>query len=111
MTESFAVRVEPGGVVFSAEAGESLRAAAVRRGLVWRTVCDGHGTCGTCHLLVLAGADALSPAGAEEKVLVDRIRSWRGWGADVVVRLGCQAAVYGDVSVSSRQIRVARVES
>lgn len=45
-------------------------------------------TCGTCHLLVLAGAEYLEPPNEAEKELLSILRGGGG-----MTRLGCQAVL------------------
>lgn len=103
------VRVEPDGLVFEAEAGSTVMAAAWRSGLWWPTVCEGKAECTTCHVRVLEGIDHL---GGAEQLEMDAL--WvvlRRYPRAVPgsVRLACQAVVRGDVTVFKRGVR-ARTE-
>lgn len=73
----------------------SLLDIALANGLHIEHACGGAGVCGTCHVLVMAGADNLSEAQDEEMDVVDQVPS-----ASLNSRLACQAVVKGDVTVS-----------
>ncbi len=70
-------------------AGTTVLAAADALGVKIGRVCGGSGTCSTCRVQVVVGAENLSPI--EENEIAYRL------GADV--RLGCQARSAGDVGV------------
>jgi len=70
-------------------AGTTVLAAADSLGVRIGRVCGGQGTCSTCRVAVVAGAENLSPIGENE------IAYQLGDG----VRLGCQAEIRGDVGV------------
>ena len=57
--------------------------------------CGGTGVCATCHVIVEAGAENLSPASDDEMDSVDQAP-----GATLNSRLACQAVVNGDVTVT-----------
>lgn len=56
-----------------------------------KQVCGGKGLCATCHVRVVAGAQALSPLSSRERSTLSLIT-----GADATSRLACQAKVIGD---------------
>jgi ferredoxin len=62
--------------------------------------CLGHGTCGTCKVLVKKGGENLSPKGLMEKMTL--MRSLAVVGNENELRLACQVKVLGDVSVETR---------
>ena len=75
------------------EGGQTVLWAAREAGLDLDHFCGGQCSCGTCKVVVRAGADALSkPAGNEQMVLG---QSGMASGS----RLACQARVIGDVCV------------
>ena len=76
-----------------AEPDESLLHLALRAGLPHFHACGGNARCSTCRVLVLEGADNLSPRTDAERALAGRL----GFPADV--RLACQARPSGDVTV------------
>ena len=53
------VTVQPDGITFEANTGETLMGAAQARGLYWPTTCGGQGVCTTCLSEVVSGAEAL----------------------------------------------------
>jgi 2Fe-2S ferredoxin len=57
--------------------------------------CGGVGACGTCHVIVNAGAENLSPPSEEELDLVELAP-----GGTPDSRLACLAVVQGDVTVT-----------
>ena len=98
------IRIEPSGLEVLAAEGESVMAAARRHGLRWPTVCGGLGTCRTCYLVVVDGAEHFSPAGPGEAEAITEITRTFGRRAEPV-RLACQANVSGDVVVSKYGVR------
>jgi ferredoxin len=96
------VRVEPSGVEFDTAGDEPVMAAARRAGFCWPTVCDGKGTCRTCFVTVLEGAEyTLPPAPAEREAVADLPAGPRG----EPVRLACQLRLGGPVTVRKRGVR------
>jgi 2Fe-2S ferredoxin len=77
--------------------------AAIRLGYTWPTVCHGDGTCTICWIEVMTGDGSLSSIQDLERnaltQLPARIRN------DRVVRLACQARVFGDAVVSKKGVR------
>lgn len=72
----------------------SLLGIALTHGVHIEHACGGVGICGTCHVLVEAGAEHLSPATDDEIDAVDAVP-----GNALNSRLACQAVVAGDVTV------------
>lgn len=62
--------------------------------------CFGHGTCGTCKVLVKKGMENLSPKGTIERFTIYRMISAIGFEDEM--RLSCQTQVNGDISVEVR---------
>lgn len=100
------IRIEPSGIEVFATDGESVMAAARRHGLDWPTVCGGHGSCRTCYLVVVEGADHFLPAGAAEAEAITEITRSFGRRAEPI-RLACQANISGNVVVSKYGVRPA----
>lgn len=101
------VRVQPSGITFNIEAGETIIEAAWRNDVRWPTVCGGVGSCMTCILRVLEGDEHLSPAGAWEQEGLDSIRRTLRDGG-VGFRLACQVTAGGDVVVHKAGVRLSR---
>jgi ferredoxin len=87
-------------------AGMNLRAAMqsnqveVYEGIHKKLNCGGKGTCGTCRVHIVKGAENASPPGFIERM---RIKfSWFAIGHEDEVRLSCQAQVNGDMTVNER---------
>lgn len=97
------VRVEPSGAEFEVPAGKTVMQVAREQGFYWPTTCEMEGRCATCFMLVLAGAENLSPMGRSE---AEALRQQRGRGAlDEPVRLACQTQVYGPARVRKIGLR------
>ncbi len=98
------VTIEPSGIEIEVSRGETMMAAARAQGYYWPTTCDMQCRCATCFVIVLEGADHLSPmSAAERKALIEQ----RGRRAlEQLVRLGCQASVHGDVTVRKPGVRL-----
>ena len=81
---------------------DQLRAAGVvvNPGLSQKVNCFGHGICGTCRVLVKKGMENLSPKGIGEKIKLTLMIS--SIGHEDEMRLACQCAVNGDVTVEVR---------
>jgi ferredoxin len=62
--------------------------------------CFGHGTCGTCKVLVKKGMENLSKKGVMEKLTMFRMLSAIGFEQEM--RLSCQCTVNGDCTVETR---------
>lgn len=62
--------------------------------------CFGHGSCGTCRVLVKKGTENLSKKGLMERVTLFRMLT--AIGHEDEMRLSCQCAVNGDVTVETR---------
>ena len=98
------IRIEPSGLEVTAGEGESVMAAARRHGLYWPTVCGGQGTCRTCYLVVVDGAEHFATAGPGEAEAITELTRAFGERAEPV-RLACQASISGDVVVSKYGVR------
>jgi ferredoxin len=59
--------------------------------------CLGHGSCGSCKVLVKKGMENLSPKGSLERFTVGRMLS--SIGHEEEMRLACRVKVNGDCSV------------
>jgi ferredoxin len=87
-------------------AGANLRTEAkkaginVYRGLAKFLNCFGHGTCGTCKVLVKKGMENLSQPGRMERFTLWRMLS--SIGREDEMRLACQCQVNGDCTVETK---------
>jgi len=72
----------------------SLLDIALAGGVEIEYACGGVGACGTCHVIVQAGRENLSPPTDEELDLVELAP-----GHTPESRLACKAVVRGDVTV------------
>jgi ferredoxin len=61
--------------------------------------CWGHGTCGSCHVLVKKGMENLSPKGRWEKYRMALMMATIGHEDES--RLACQVLVNGDCSIET----------
>src|ERR1700732_1360021 len=88
------------------EQGAKLRQEAQKAGIsVYKGIskylnCFGHGTCGTCKVLVKKGMENLSPKSMMEKLTMFRMLS--AIGHEKEMRLSCQCTVSGDCTVETR---------
>src|SRR3546814_5019115 len=100
---TFRVLLDPAGVEFAAEAGETVMAAATRAGLRWPTVCRGLAQCGVCHIEVLVDNCLPDPA-AEERGMLRRVvvRPLKGG----CIRLACRLTVQSDLHVDRKSTRL-----
>jgi ferredoxin len=86
-------------------AGANLRDEARKAGIqtnpgLFKFVnCMGHGTCGSCHLLVKKGMENLSKKGVMEKLTL--LRMFSAIGHEDEMRLACQCSVNGDCTVET----------
>jgi ferredoxin len=87
-------------------AGANLRAEALKAGIpIYRGLnkyinCFGHGTCGTCRVLVKKGMENLSPKGRMERITLWRMLATIGHEDEM--RLSCQCSVNGDCEIVTR---------
>ncbi|MBL8385651.1 MAG: adenylate/guanylate cyclase domain-containing protein [Burkholderiales bacterium] len=89
-----AVRVTyPGGRVVSMPLGMSILECSRVAGIAHASVCGGRARCSTCRVQVLAGADTLPAARADESRLLERVKAGRD------VRLACQLRPTRDLAV------------
>jgi 2Fe-2S ferredoxin len=99
-SKSHRVTVEPRGIAFEAEDGETIMDAAQRCGYRWPTLCNGDATCSICWVEVTTGAEYLSDIEARERETLDTMLTRRQ-----AVRLACQARVNGMVTVRKNGVR------
>lgn len=57
------------------------------------------GSCGSCRIEILEGAENLSPLGAVETDTVDAINRSAGV-VNKNIRLSCRAKIYGDIKIA-----------
>ena len=84
------IQVEPSGVSFDVEEGETIMAAAIRSGYTWPTICGGEGSCKTCVFLILEGEENLADIAPYEQEGLQSIAEPLPNGGDGW-RLACQA--------------------
>ena len=89
------VNFTPLGTSAEARSDETVLDAARRADAPVGNSCGSVGVCGRCRVLVIAGAENLSPP----TMIEIRVASQRGFAADE--RLACQAIVTGDVEVTT----------
>lgn len=98
------ILVEPSGISFETEPGETVFAAAARHGYKWPTVCGGVGSCRTCIMTVLAGAESCSAIEAWEAEGLEEIGA-AGKQPGGPVRMACQTRLNGLVRVRKPGVR------
>jgi ferredoxin len=89
------VNFTPLGTATEARPDETVLDAARRADAPIGNSCGSVGVCGRCRVVVLAGAENLSPPTTIEI----RVAAQRGFADDE--RLACQAVVTGDVEVTT----------
>lgn len=89
------VKFTPLGTAAEARPDETVLDSARRAGAPIGNSCGSVGVCGRCRVLVLAGAENLSPPTTIEI----RVSAQRGLSAGE--RLACQAVVTGPVEVTT----------
>jgi 2Fe-2S ferredoxin len=72
----------------------SILDIALENGITLEHNCGGNCACTTCHVIVRAGAENLSPMDEDEEDKLDQAP-----GLTPYSRLGCQSVVSGDVTV------------
>ena len=78
----------PAGTTFEARTGISLCDALLRHGIALEHACEKVCACSTCHVIVRAGLETLSPAREDEEDQLDA-----AWGLTPASRLACCAKV------------------
>ena len=89
------VKFTPLGTAAEARPNETVLDTARRAGAPIGNSCGGVGVCGRCRVLLLAGADNLSPP----TLIEIRVAGQRGFAPEE--RLACQAVVAGPVEVTT----------
>lgn len=93
--EPITVEYEPGVTPYHEHGLEgSLLDIAINAGIDLQHACGGNCACTTCHVIVKAGEENLTPMDDDED---DRL--YMADGLTLHSRLGCQAVVKGDVTV------------
>jgi 2Fe-2S ferredoxin len=100
------VRVEPLGVAFSVDPGETLLQAAWRAGLDWPTLCYGQAECMACRIEVISGHDSIVAADEAEVAAMRSRLPPSQTGSDV--RLACRLRLNGPTEVVVRKRGVRR---
>ena len=78
----------PAGMTIEVRPGKLLCDALLNAGIAIEHACDGACACSTCHVIIHAGAAALSPAREDEEDQLDH-----AWGLTTNSRLACQVKV------------------
>ena len=98
------VTVQPDGIEYEAEIGQSIMGAAQKSGYYWPTTCGGNAICTTCMAEVVSGTESLSDMDEIER---DTIVDERGSSIlETPVRLACQATLIADTPVTVRKYGV-----
>ncbi|WWO99355.1 MAG: ISC system 2Fe-2S type ferredoxin [Candidatus Dasytiphilus stammeri] len=78
----------PGGKTVDAQIGETILDVALRNGIQIEHACEKSCACATCHCVVRAGFNSLSPMMENEDDVLDK-----AWGVKPQSRLSCQAYI------------------
>lgn len=98
--------VQPSGISFGIDAGETIMAAALRQGLRWPTVCQGNAECAACTFSVGDDAHNLSSIENEEQARLSAYVRPPGADPTRTFRLACRARVIsGTVTIIKRGVR------
>lgn len=81
---------------FEVEAGKVLFDELERQGLTLPHGCLA-GSCGSCRIEILEGAENLSNAGAVESDTISHIQT--NYPLNKIIRLSCRAKVNGDITI------------
>ncbi|HEY2345680.1 MAG TPA: adenylate/guanylate cyclase domain-containing protein [Xanthomonadaceae bacterium] len=87
------IRFLPDNKLIEVEDGETVLAAALRAGIAHVHACGRVARCSTCRVEIREGIDACAPRTPAEQVLARRL------GFHPALRMACQTAVLGDVTV------------
>ncbi len=90
------VTFQPSGKKIEIEAGMTLYEAALQLGLPVASSCSAEATCGKCNMVVLSGAENLSPQTQSEIHLLSKERR------PLSDRISCLAQILGDCVVTTR---------
>lgn len=103
------VKVVPLGVEIEVEDGQTVFHAAIAQGYRWPTVCHGLGSCRTCYMRIVEGADEfVEPDEWELEGLEDLAD--RSVESEHEIRLACQAVVKGDAVVWKAGVKQVRAQ-
>lgn len=97
------VRIEPSGIERVVDAGDTIMAAAVRRGLRWPTLCGEQEECGVCALEIVSGGEALTEPGDDEQARLASLPK-RPRDPDRVFRLACRLVPADGLVVRKRGV-------
>ncbi len=86
--------IEGATQTFDAVDGENFLDLAMQHGIDLQHNCGGVCACSTCHVIVRQGEEFLSEMEDDEADQLDEAE-----GLTISSRLGCQAKIYGDVTV------------
>jgi ferredoxin, 2Fe-2S len=99
------VRVEPSGIQFEVDPGESVAEAAWRLGYTWPTLCWGQAECMVCVTKVIEAEDHTEPQADEERTQMQKLLPARLLG-DAKSRLACRLLIKGEgVVLEKRGVR------
>lgn len=97
------VTIEPSGLQITVVEGENLMQSARDAGFWWPNQCDMQCRCTGCFVLIIRGAERISPIGRAER---EALLNQRGRRAlEEPIRLACQMGVYGDITVRKTGVR------
>jgi adenylate cyclase len=88
MSEKYLIEYPKEGCVYISE-GQTILEASLSAGIPLFHVCGGKARCSTCRVLIIEGAEYLTPPNAREKVLKDQMYFPPN------VRLACQSSLTG----------------
>jgi adenylate cyclase len=89
------VRFEPSGTSVDVSEGTPILEACKEAGLSLNTACEGDFLCGFCRVRILEGLEVLDPPRKDERQALAALH------ARPDERLACQAAIRGDVTITT----------
>ncbi|MEM7201428.1 MAG: 2Fe-2S iron-sulfur cluster-binding protein [Planctomycetota bacterium] len=95
------VRIQFDGTQLQARIGQTMLEIAEANGIDLDHACGGVCACSTCHVKILAGADALSEATEDEEDQLDEARD-----VSLDSRLGCQARILRQPAAGVIEVRI-----
>ena len=95
--------VEPSGLRFAADEGDTLVEAAAKAGIRWPGVCGGIAECGVCAVEVRDAGPSTAPPTPLEFSMLRRLRPRPN--AVGSLRLACQLRIMSDLRIFKTGVR------
>lgn len=99
------IRIEPSGIEFDCQAGETIIQAAWRHGYYWPTICGGVAECGACRCELTEGVENAEPPSMAEQIFFRTMPRMRE--RNPALRLACCLKVSGVVTIRKAGVKPA----